>query len=131
MPAFSFAICERVSPSTAVCSKLMVVITDSTGFCTALVASSRPPSPVSRMTKLACFCTNNSSAMPNSQSKYASVIFFFCRRFAALCTLSNACTKSLLETISLSMRIRSLTSTKCGDVNSPVLKPCCIRILFK
>ena len=46
MPAFSAAIFAIVFPSTAMWSRLMLVITESTG-CDTFVASSRPPRPVS------------------------------------------------------------------------------------
>ena len=50
IPAFSPAIFFRVSPRIAVCSRPIAVITEHIGLSTALVASSFPPSPVSKTT---------------------------------------------------------------------------------
>ena len=64
MPDFSSAIFSIVSPSIAVCSRLIVAIISRTGFLTALVASSLPPSPVS-ITQISTFCFRKTiNAMP-------------------------------------------------------------------
>ena len=124
MPAFSRAIFARVSPSTSTWSIPSDVIPQTTGARTRFVASRRPPRPTSKMQH----STFSSAKMRKPKSvrkrKYAGTPPRS-RHLASMFLLSHQkfFTKTVLLTGTPSMRKRSRTSTRCGEVYRPVLTP--------
>ncbi len=132
MPAFSAAICATVSPRISVCSRDIEVSTASSGFCTALVASSLPPSPVSSTAYFTWFLAKITMPMAKIYSKKVG-----CgspRRSMAATALSTSkeastnswrlqgCKPSQPSSIPPIQNLSSI-STRCGDVNSAIRLP--------
>ena len=110
MPAFSAAIFARVSPSQASWSKAMLVMTLASGV-TMLVASSRPPRPVSQITRSQCCSANHCSARTVVNSNRVTPASPFRRRRVA--------TRRARSDSGISVRLtwrRSRKETRCGDV---------------
>ena len=92
------------------------------------VASSLPPSPVSRMIYSTSIPANASIPMPNKNSKYDGCSIpssSICLTTAI--TFANTARNVSSSTGTLFLLIRSLTVTRCGDVKKPTLLPSAIR----
>ena len=117
IPAFSPAIRASVLPRNCMWSKLMLVISDNIGVIM-FVQSRRPPSPTS-MTATSTCCSlkyKKASAVVNSKNDGWRVSEKLCSCF------TNSITRCLGIGIPFT-RIRSLKSTKCGEVYNPTLYP--------
>ena len=124
IPAFSPAISPSVPPRYSIWSSPMDVITHTAGFSTALVASSLPPSPVSRTAYSAPASAKARTAMPNRNSKkvgWASPSLSI--QCTALRVSSNTAQNCASLICSPPVTIRSFIFTRWGDVKSPVRFP--------
>ena len=115
IPAFSPAIFASVFPRNCVWSRLMFVMMDRMGLMM-LVQSRRPPSPTS----------TTAISIPSS-AKYLKAIAVVSSKNDGLRgskNLRSFSTKSMTYCLPIHsplMRMRSLKSTRCGDVYSPTL----------
>ena len=117
IPAFSRAIFASVLPKNSVWSMPILVMTDRTGVST-FVLSSLPPKPVS-ITAISTFCCTkyqNPRAVMVSKNEGCS------SSRKALCSVTNAATVSSGIGLPLT-RIRSVSETRCGEVNKPTRSP--------
>ena len=124
IPAFSRAIFANVSPSTSTWSKPSDVTPHTVGDRTRLVASSLPPRPTSRIAHSTFSCAKIRKPNKVKNRKYAGGpprSAHFERH--PLKSHQNSRTKVFLETGAPSIRNRSRTSTRCGDVYRPVFTP--------
>ena len=116
MAAFSAAISSRVSPRYCWWSRPMGAST-AISLGTALVASSLPPSPVSRMMKFTLFFRKWRRATARASSKKVGG----CSQPSASCfrkEISSARASGVI--MSPLTRMRSEKSTRWGEVNRPV-----------
>ena len=117
MPAFSAAMAACVVPSQSQWSRPMRVITLTSGEAMTFVASSRPPSPVSRTVTSGLHLAKRTNATAVSASKKVTSSPCSRSRRAMTANTSSATGPSVSsETGAPSRKNRSLRATRCGDV---------------
>ena len=115
MPAFSAAIAASVSPSCSVWSRLMAVMTATSGART-FVASSRPPRPTSTTARSTPTRSKWSNARAVKISKKVGASPSPRRRSTEGRMAAIRAARSSCEIIRSPTRMRSRRSTRCGDV---------------
>ena len=99
------------------------------GFSMTLVASSRPPMPVSRMTHWGARVLHITMNMRNANSKNVGCDTPSRSSFSAACLTARKASRNVpSSTLSPSKRNRSLTRTRWGDVKAAVFIPCSRRM---